>query len=108
MYIQDSTELVIAIGYNDPFGGSGLQIRFKKQKFYTEGYHFTEISMEDEDEIIQNVIYQKLKLDKPMYNLGDSLYGYIDFKSVEINPFGPRLEYSEKGYFRALVTKNPN
>jgi hypothetical protein len=49
------------------------------------------------------VVYQRLTLDRPLYKRGDSVYGRIDFKSIEIDQNKNKREHSGKGYFRAKV-----
>ena len=49
------------------------------------------------------MIYQKLTLDKPVYKIGDNLYGKIDFKVLEIDQDRNKINHSGDGYFRTIV-----
>ena len=100
-----SETLSINVGIGNGFGGQGFIINFKDNKFYTEPYFSTDVIYPGEIEPSYKIIYQKLKLDKARYSLGDSLYGHIDFKSIETDKENNKTEHFGKGYFRAKVTK---
>ncbi len=104
-YFFHSDTLSINIGIGNGFGGQGFIIRYKSEKFYTEPYFSTDVISPDEVEPTYKIVYQKLILDKASYSLGDSLYGYIDFKSVEFDKENNTTEHFGKGYFRTKVTK---
>jgi hypothetical protein len=63
------------------------------------------VHIDDEIEPTHKLIYQKLTLDKPNYKLGDSLYGKIEFKSIETDSNGETKEHFGKGNFRTKVKK---
>ena len=45
-------------------------------------------------------------MDKANYNLNDSIYGAVEFKSFEENIKNPQpIEHFAKGYFRTKVEK---
>ena len=100
-----SETLSINVGIGNGFGGQGFIINYKDNKFYTEPYFSTDVIYPGEIEPSYKIIYQKLKLGKVRYSLGDSLYGHIDFKSIEIDKENNKTEHFGKGYFRAKVTE---
>ena len=104
-YFYQSDTLSINIGISNGFSSQGFLIKYKNKKFYTEPYYSTDLIIPDEPEPKFKIVYQKLILNKPIYNPGDSLYGYIDFKSIEIIKGNKTKEYWGKGYFRARVTE---
>ncbi|MFD2939874.1 hypothetical protein [Flavobacterium notoginsengisoli] len=95
--------LSINIGIGNGFGGNGFIINLKNNKFYTEAYYSTDVIIEGETKPTHKVIYQKLILDKANYRIGDSLFGYIDFKSIETDKDNNQTNHSGKGYFRTKV-----
>ena len=99
-----SDTLLINIGIGNGFGGHGFIIKYRKGKFYTEPYVSTDVVYEDMVEPVYKVIYQKLTLDKSGYEVGDSLFGRIDFKSIEKDGLKTKEDVG-KGYFRTQVTK---
>jgi hypothetical protein len=104
-YFFHSDALSINIGIGSGFGGTGFIIKCKSHKFYTEPYYFTDMIIEGEAESTYKIVYQKLNLDKPYYILEDSLYGKIDFKSIETDKDGNRIEHFGKGNFRTKIRK---
>jgi hypothetical protein len=103
-YLQSDT-LLIDIGSNEGFGGYGFVINYKNRKFYTEPYLYSDIPRSDgEPWPAYEIIYQTLTLDKPVYAVGDSLYGNIEFVSIETNE-GRIIKHFGKGHFRAKVLK---
>jgi len=101
-YLHNNT-LSINIGIGNGFTAWGFIIHYKDKKFYTEPYYSTDLVIPNEPEPIFKVIFQKLTLDKTVYKIGDSLYGMIDFKSIEIEPDGNKIKHSGNGYFRTTV-----
>jgi hypothetical protein len=99
-----SDTLLINIGVGNGFGGQGFIINYHNRKFYTEPYVSTDVVYEDMIEPVYKVIYQKLTLDKSGYKVGDSLFGRIDFKSIERDGLKSK-EHVGKGYFRTKVTQ---
>lgn len=104
-YYHQSDTLAINIGIGTGFGGQGFIILYKDKKFYTEPYFSTDVIIPGEPESVYKIVYQKLILDKPTYKLGDSLYGYINFKSIEIDKNKGTTEHWGKGYFRTRITE---
>ena len=104
-YFFNSDILSINIGISDGFCGEGFIINYKNKRFYTEPYYFTDVIFLNKVEPTYKIIYQNLILDKPIYSLGDSMYGYIDFKSIETKNGKKLTEHFGKGYFRTKVTK---
>lgn len=103
-YLQSDT-LSINIGIGNGFGGQGFVIKYKDKKFYTEPYFSTDVIIIGEPESTYNIVYQKLTLDKTSYSPGDSLFGYIDFKSIETDKRKKTTEHLGKGYFRTKISK---
>lgn len=97
-----SDTLSINIGISSGFAGWGFTIFYKDKKYYTEPYYFFDAEIPG-FEPTYKIVYQKLTLDKTNYKVGDSLYGKIDFKSIEITKDKKRFEHFGKGYFRAKV-----
>ena len=104
-YFFHSDTLSIRIGIGNGFGGQGFIINYKDKKFYTEPYFSTDVIIEGEVEPTYKIVYQKLTLDKPNYKLGDSLYGRIEFKSIETEKLFKKTEHFGKGSFRTKVGK---
>lgn len=104
-YFFHSDTLSINIGIGNGFGGQGFIIKYKNKRFYTEPYFSTDVIIEGEVEPTYKIVYQKLILNKSNYSLGDSLYGHIDFKSIETDKDKNTTEHFGKGYFRTKVTK---
>jgi hypothetical protein len=101
IFIHSDT-LSINIGISNGFSGWGFTIFYKDKKYYTEPYYFTDAEIPG-FESTYKIVYQKLALDKANYKVGDSLYGKIDFKSIETTKDKKRFEHFGKGYFRAKV-----
>lgn len=106
-YFYKSDTLKINIGIGDGFTANGFIIKYKSKKFFTEPYYSTDVIMEGESKPTYKLIYQKLTLDKSNYKVGDSLYGYIDFISIEEDGLFKKIKHSGKGYFRAKVRSSP-
>jgi hypothetical protein len=105
-YFSKSDTLHIDIGLRGPFGGTGFKISYHNSRFYTEGYQYSDAVYQGKLDKPQHwVIHQKLILDRRNYKIGDSLYGYIDFKAMARNELGDTIIYNGKGKFRAKVIK---
>ncbi len=114
--IPKSDSLVIRIGYDFiGLGGSGFVIHFKNRKFYVlpyEHYSCGSSSMWPRPEY--KIRVQELVLDKPSYNIGDSLYGRVYFHITETKKYLKELghygkkknEHYASGNFRAIVKDN--
>lgn len=102
-YLKSDT-LYLSIGHGDGFTSSGFSITYHGGRFYTETHHFADSLPIESVEPTQEIVYQKLTLDKPAYRAADSLYGYIDFKVIETDSDKYKVGYIGKGYFRAKVT----
>lgn len=102
-FFYKSDTLLINIGIADGFTGRGFIIKYKSKRFFTKPFHFTDQIMEGESEPTYQLIYQKLTLDKPNYKVGDSLFGKIDFISIESDGFFKKIKHSGKGFFRTKV-----
>ena len=104
-YFFHSDTLSINIGIGTGFGGHGFIINCKGKKFYTEPYFWTDAIDPGAVEPTYKIVYQKLILDKANYSLGDSLYGHIDFKSIEVDEQHDTTDHFDKGYFRTKVAE---
>ena len=82
---------------------SGFVIHYQNNRFYTEPYYSTDEVFENEPKPVYDLVYQRLILDKRTYRKDDSLYGRIDFKSIEMNRYIGRIEHTGTGYFRTKV-----
>ncbi|GGH42458.1 hypothetical protein GCM10007423_39140 [Dyadobacter endophyticus] len=104
-YFWNTDTLSINIGIGNGFGGHGFIINYKDKTFYTEAYFATDNIIPWEVKPTHKIVYQKLALDKPKYVVGDSLFGKIEFKSIETDNEGERTEHFGKGHFRTKVSK---
>jgi hypothetical protein len=104
-YFFKNDTLSINIGIGNGFGGRGFIINYKDKKIYTQAYLATDFIIEGEPEPTHKIVYQKLTLDKSNYAIGDSLFGKIEFKSIETGNYGRRAEHFGKGSFRTKVSK---
>ena len=104
-YFFKSDTLSIKIGISSGFAGDGFIIKYKGKKFYTEPYDWTDAIMEGQVEPTYKIVYQKLTLNKSNYKVGDSLYGRIEFKSIETDGYFKKTEHFGKGSFRTKVKK---
>lgn len=97
--------LIIRIGVETHFGGVGFKINFKNKKFHTKTYKTSDVINKEENKPTYTIAYQKLTLNKVNYKIGDSLFGNIEFRSVEIDQDNNQIQYFGKGYFRAKIQK---
>lgn len=95
--------LIISIEISNGFSDWGFTIFYKNKKFYTEPYSSTDMVIPDEPKPTYKIIYQKLTLDKANYKFGDSLYGRIEFKSIETDRENKKIEHFGIGNFRTKV-----
>jgi len=97
--------LYINIRYSDFFSSHGFSIIYKNKTFHTKIDYITDmVSDQNENLPIYKTIYQRLILNKSNYQVGDSIFGKIDFKIDEIiNDF--KIEHFGKGSFRAKIVK---
>lgn len=95
--------LYINIGMGSGFSGSGSQIKYFKKKFYIEPYHWTDASIGKEFESTYKLNWQSLILDKVEYKIGDSIFGRIEFESIEIDFNKKQTIKKGKGYFRGEI-----
>jgi hypothetical protein len=102
-YFFHSDTLSINIGIGNGFGGQGFIISYKNGMFNTEPYFVTDVISPGEVEPTYKIVYQKLVLDKADYSSGDSLYGHIDFRSIEVDKNHDTTEHYGIGYFRTKV-----
>ncbi|MDQ6481927.1 hypothetical protein [Dyadobacter sp. LHD-138] len=104
-YFDDkSDKLVIDIGLHGPFGGSGFSLNYFNGKFFANPYKYSDIPLENETEPIYKVIVQKLTLDKSHFQVGDSIYGLVNFRIIEIKD-KISIGHTAKGFFRTKIAK---
>ncbi|GAO41778.1 hypothetical protein FPE01S_01_07920 [Flavihumibacter petaseus NBRC 106054] len=102
-YFFHGDTLSINIGIGNGFGGWGFIINYEDKRFNTEPYFETDLVIDGEAEPVYEIVYQKLALDKSFYKPGDSLFGKIDFRAIEIGQDSEKIEHSGNGYFRTRV-----
>lgn len=98
-----SDTLRIKIGHESDSSASGFTINLKNNKFYTQAYLSTNVVCEDDFLPLHKIIHQKLTLNKPNYKVGDSLFGHIEFKSIETDRDKNEIQHFGKGYFRTKI-----
>jgi len=104
-YFFRKDTLSINIGIGNGFTSNGFIINYKNKHFYTQPFYSTDVVGLDDHESSYKIIYENLVLDKLNYEIGDSLYGNIEFKSIETDMDGKAIEHFGKGSFRTKVKK---
>ena len=99
----NNDSLVISIGTSDGYTGYGLNLVIQNNSYSSKYYRFSDMLRYDDKEPQDKTLYQNLILDKSQYNLNDSIYGFISFKSRYIDERGDTLYVSAKGHFRSKV-----
>ena len=105
-YFNKHDTLLIMIGNESPFSGMGFSISYKAKRFFVEPFAYVDYMMEGAPEPSYDVVYQKVSLHKATYSVGDSLYGSVDFKSIETTTDGVKRQHIGKGLFRARVANH--
>lgn len=101
----DSSSLCIDIGLNTLHGGDGYYITYTNdEKFHTEPYHWNHIIKDTVLDGRYKIIRQALTLDKKQYEIGDSLFGMINFYIVE-NDKGVKREHRKEAIFKTKVER---
>lgn len=103
VYKLPNDSLVVSIGTANGYTGYGISIIIHKNSFLTKYYKFTDMISSDDAKPKQTILYQDLLLDKPNYELNDSLYGFINFRSLYIDEREDTLYVNAKGHFRGIV-----
>ena len=103
VYKLPNDSLVISIGTGDGYTGYGVTIKIHKNIFLTNYYKFDDMISYDDIRPKQTILYQDLILDKPNYELNDSLYGFINFRSLYIGKREDTLYVNAIGHFRGKV-----
>ncbi|WP_221389937.1 hypothetical protein [Dyadobacter sp. NIV53] len=104
-YYYNPDTLSINIGFGDGYSGRGFIIDYIDKKFHTQAYHSTDVIIVGEVKPTHKIVYQKLTLDKADYAVGDSLFGKVEFKSMEQGGEGEKTEHFGKGSFRTKISK---
>ncbi len=94
--------LFINIGSSSGFSSKGFQIKYYEQKFYTEPYSWSDAEIE-ELKSTYKLNFQNLILDKAEYKVGDSIFGKIQFESIENNFENKITTKVADGFFRAEI-----
>ncbi|MEO8886150.1 MAG: hypothetical protein ABI367_08815 [Mucilaginibacter sp.] len=95
----DSGLLRINIGYSYGFGGKGFNIICADDKYSVIPYQTTDQPSKEKTKPTYKIIKQKLILNKSRYMVGDSIFGYVDFKLIE----DQKITHIGKGYFRGKI-----
>jgi len=103
--VKRDGKIKISIGYSSGFSGGGYEIYYLYGRFNLEPYSFTDVVPDNNRQPQYRILKQNLTFDKRFYNVGDSIYGKIDFV-IENNNFALKkiLVYGN-GYFRTKVEK---
>lgn len=102
-YLYNHDTLMIRIGKESLGGGRGFAIKYKAKRFFVEPFAYVDYVIEGAPEPSYEIVYQNLSLNKATYSVGDSLYGSVDFKSVETTPDGLKRQHTGKGLFRTKI-----
>lgn len=104
-YFYKSDTLLITIGNESPFYGEGFTIYYKAKRFFVEPFSYIDYVIVGAPEPSYEVVYQNVSLNKATYAVGDSLYGSVDFKSIETTGDGVKRQHIGKGLFRAKIAE---
>ncbi|MDY3350896.1 hypothetical protein PG357_02735 [Riemerella anatipestifer] len=104
--------LRINFGYSTGFSSTGFNVQYIDKKYKIIPYYSSDniaIFVDENGNEIQEkrskyfFNNQKLILDKANYKKGDSIYGYINFSSLEVGENQKNINHSGKGYFRTKI-----
>jgi hypothetical protein len=98
--------LKIIIDYSDGFSSHGFTITCKNKEFTTTTYYHADFNSKEKK--THKIIYQKLILNKAIYQLNDSIFGKIEFKSIDKYSNNFVKEHNGKGFFRGKIIKPMN
>ena len=102
-FFSKSDTLLIRIGNESQFSGEGFTIHYISKMFFVEPFSWIDYGIEGAPEPSYELVYQHVTLNKPTYSTGDSLYGSVDFKSIETTPDGVKRQHTGKGLFRTKI-----
>ncbi|MPS72750.1 MAG: hypothetical protein E2590_06290 [Chryseobacterium sp.] len=103
--------LHINIGYSTGFSSHGFEVLYYDKKYNIVPYYGTDnvaIIVDDNGKEIQKLPpkyffhNQRLVLNKTNYKKGDSIFGFIDFSSLEIEG-NQKSKHKGRGYFRTKI-----
>lgn len=100
---KGNDSLIISIGTANGYYGSGINLIIINDSYTSRYYKFSDMLSYDDKEPQHKTLYQNLILDKAKYNLNDSIYGFINFKSQYIDERSDTIIVAVKGHFRAKV-----
>ncbi|MCD0454361.1 hypothetical protein LPB85_02725 [Chryseobacterium sp. LC2016-27] len=95
--LKDDT-LNISLNNNNKQSGNGALVKVFNGNFFIKDYDPKTLKGEDKF-IPAKAIYQKLVLNKDKFKKNDSIYGFIDYKSL----LDDDIKKTFRGYFRALI-----
>ncbi len=97
-------KILIKLGWNSGFSGSGFNIHYLLGRFEIEPYSFTDVVPAPANLSRYKMIKQEVTLNQFYYHVGDSIYGKID---MEMEERIDRRTYKvfASGYFRTKVEK---
>ncbi len=103
---RDEDTLWLNIGFGTGFSGWGTTVYITKNVFKTMPYYFDDIVDMDEKEPLNFPFSQSLILNRRHYKMGDSIFGYVGFKSIYYNEYEIPSKHNVKGFFRTKVNKD--
>lgn len=106
-YFVNSDTLYIEIALANESSRRGFTISYNYPKFKIETFKTSDAKVFGIPFPEEKIIFQKLILDKNHYKINDSIFGYVDFKSIEKDYDGIITNHSGKGYFRSIVRRLP-
>ena len=113
--IPHRDSLMVRISFSDGWAGNGVLLHIKRNQFNTNVFEFSDTQVVDEfgnviePKLTTKIYNQKLILDKHAYEVGDSIYGKINFnlmQVVDLQGIKDAFYYKGAGYFRAKIKKN--
>ena len=87
--LKRNGKIRVSIGYSSGFSGGGYDIDYLYGRFKLEPYSFTDVMPDKSSQPQYKILKQDVTFDKRFYNVGDSIYGKIDFV-IENNNFSPK------------------
>lgn len=106
-YFVDSDTLYIEIALANASSRRGFTISYNYPKYKIETFNTSDAKVFGIPFPDEKLILQKLILDKNYYKINDSIFGYVDFKSIEKDYDGTITNHKGKGYFRSIVRQLP-
>lgn len=102
-FLDSNNKLLINIGMGNGFVAKGFTVRYFDRQFSTKPFYFEDVIIENAPKPVYRISSQYLSLNKSTYNIGDSLYGKIDFEIFEMSGENINRKHVAHGYFRSKV-----